>query len=183
MRVAILGNSGSGKSTLAGWLASRTGAVRLDLDTIAWERGTIAVARSPEAAKADVRTFCSSCERWVLEGCYASLVQAALEFSPLLLFLNPGVDQCVENCRARPWEMHKYSSKEEQDARLAFLLAWVRDYYSRDGDMSLIGHRACFDEYDGPKKELGSQCEPEALWAELAVFSSEELPSRSSSRP
>jgi hypothetical protein len=27
----------------------------------------------------------------------------------------------------------------------------VFDYYSRDGDMSLIGHRVCFDEYEGLK--------------------------------
>ena len=104
----------------------------------------------------------------MLEGCYASLVQAALEFSPFLLFLNPGVGQCLANCRARPWEMHKYSSKDEQDERLAFLLRWVQEYYTRDGDMSLAAHRACFDAYHGPKEELGAQCEPEALWAKIS---------------
>jgi len=160
--IAILGNSGSGKSTLARSLASRLDAAQLDLDTIAWEPGKIAVARPADLAASDVRAFCSR-ERWVVEGCYASLINVALEFSPFLVFLNPGEAQCLENCRARPWESHKYASKQEQDERLEFLLSWVREYYSRDGDMSLAGHRACFDAYSGRKVELTSQVNPETL--------------------
>ena len=53
MRIAILGNSGSGKSTVARSLAARSGAVLLDLDTVAWEPGQIAVARSPQVARDD----------------------------------------------------------------------------------------------------------------------------------
>ncbi len=157
MRIAILGNSGSGKSTLARWLAGRAGAALLDLDTVAWEPGQVAVPRSPEAAQADVRAFCEGHPHWVVEGCYAGLIGVALAQRPLLLFLNPGEAQCVANCQARPWEPHKYASKAEQDERLAFLLAWVRDYTTRSGDMSLAGHRACFAAYAGPKAELGAQ--------------------------
>jgi len=58
------------------------------------------------------------------------------------------------NCKARPWEPTKYGSKEEQDVKLAFLLSWVADYYSRDGEMSLAGHRALFDPYAGAKQHL-----------------------------
>jgi adenylate kinase family enzyme len=154
VRVAILGNSGSGKSTLARWLASRGGAPSLDLDTVAWVAGQIAVERPIAAARADVRAFCESASRWVVEGCYTSLVRVALEHRPRLLFLNPGLQQCIENCRSRPWEPHKYSSETEQDDRLGFLLGWVTDYYSRDGDLSYQAHRACFDEYAGPKQEV-----------------------------
>lgn len=157
MRIAILGNSGSGKSTLARWYAARSGAPLLDLDRVAWEPRQIAVARPVEAAQADVRAFCARHERWVVEGCYASLIEVALTFSPKLLFLNPGEEQCLANCGARPWEAHKYASKQEQDERLEFLLSWVREYYVRDGDMSLAGHRACFDAYSGPKEELTAQ--------------------------
>ena len=154
MRAAILGNSGSGKSTLARVLASRSGVPMLDLDTVAWEPGKVAVARPARAARADVEAFCSSNEKWVVEGCYASLLEAALVHHPRLIFLNPGETQCLENCRARPWEPHKYTSKSEQDERLAMLLGWVREYYTRTGDMSLAGHRACFDQYAGPKIEV-----------------------------
>jgi len=154
MRAVILGNSGSGKSTLARWLATRSGARLLDLDTVAWEPDKIAVARSPDAARADVKAFCASNGSWVVEGCYASLVEVALGCQPRLIFLNPGEEQCLENCRARPWEPHKYASKSAQDERLAMLLRWVGEYYTRTGDMSLEGHRACFDRYAGAKLEL-----------------------------
>ena len=92
MRVAILGNSGSGKSTLARWIAGYTCASLLDLDTVAREPGKIPLARSPEA-KSDVHAFCSAKNHWIVEGCYASLVDTALEYSPLLIFLNPGEGQ------------------------------------------------------------------------------------------
>jgi adenylate kinase family enzyme len=154
LRVAILGNSGSGKSTVAKWLAAHAGAAMLDLDTVAWEPDQIVVARSAEAASVDVRTFCRANEHWVVEGCYAALVEAALEFDPLLLFMNPGEAQCLAHCRARPWEPHKYASRQEQDERLAFLLKWVSEYYTRDGDMSLVRHRECFERYAGPKQEI-----------------------------
>ena len=154
MRLAILGNSGSGKSTLARWAAEQTGAALLDLDTIVWEPGLVAVARSPEAAKADLHAFCAKAGHWIVEGCYASLIAEVLDYSPLLIFLNPGKAQCVANCRNRPWEPHKYSSREEQDTYLDFLLTWVGEYYTRDGDMSFAGHAACFGSYTGRKLEV-----------------------------
>lgn len=156
MRIAILGNSGSGKSTLARWLAGRAKVPMLDLDTVAWEPGKVAVARDPLEAHADVRAFCSG-DEWVVEGCYASLVSVSLAYSPRLIFLNPGEAQCLANCQARPWEPYKYASKQEQDERLAFLLEWVREYYHRDGELSLAGHRQCFEGYPGPKTELTSR--------------------------
>lgn len=167
MRIAVLGNSGSGKSTLAKWFVERAGAAVLDLDTVAWEPNKIAVPRDASAARADVEAFCRRHEHWVIEGCYAGLVSASLALSPTLVFLNPGVDRCVENCTERPWEPHKYASKEEQDQRLAFLLAWVRDYYTRDGDMSLAAHRACFDAYTGRKVEFTSRVELSPPQAEV----------------
>jgi len=154
MRVALLGNSGSGKSTLALWLAARTRAVLLDLDAVAWEPGSIAEPRPVNAAEDDVRSFCTAHNSWIVEGCYANLVQAALQFGPRLLFLNPGEQQCLDNCRSRPWEAHKYASKEEQDQRLPFLLSWVSQYYTREGEMSLSAHAACFNAYAGQREEL-----------------------------
>jgi adenylate kinase family enzyme len=154
VRIAIIGNSGSGKSTLAAWLADRTGAARLDLDTVAWAPNSIAVARAAAEAENDVRAFCAARTSWVVEGCYANLVQASLQFAPRLLFLNPGEQQCLENCRARPWEPHKYASKDEQDRRRDFLLSWVSQYYTRGGEMSLSAHSACFNAYTGEREEL-----------------------------
>lgn len=154
MRFAIVGNSGSGKTTLARMLSDGEHVTVLDLDTIAWEPGKIAVARPFEEAANDVRVFCRLHESWIIEGCYAGLVEASFEFEPLLLVLDPGVERCLQNCRSRPWEPHKYASKEEQDKGLAYLLEWVEEYYSRDDDMSLAAHKALFDKYNGPKKWL-----------------------------
>jgi len=157
VRLAILGNSGSGKSTLARWIAGYTGVPLLDLDTIYWEPGLIAVARSPEATNSDLHAFCTKNSHWVIEGCYAALMNEALQYSPLLIFLKPGKAQCLANCRARPWESHKYSSREEQDKHLEFLLTWVGEYYTREGDMSLAGHEACFSAYRGRKVAVSVQ--------------------------
>ena len=101
MRVALIGNSGSGKSTLSHQLAAAHALPMLDLDTVAWEPGKIAVARDPGAAAHDVHAFCSASDRWVVEGCYAGLVRTALSYSPVLLFLEPGVEACIANCRNR----------------------------------------------------------------------------------
>jgi len=154
MRIAILGNSGSGKSTLANWLAQAAGLAVLDLDSVAWEPDQPAVARASALAEADVSKFCNAHARWVLEGCYADLIEAAFQFQPLLIFLNPGLESCTGHCLNRPWEPHKYRSKEEQDANLRFLLSWVAEYYTRDGPMSLGAHQAAFERYLGRKVEL-----------------------------
>ena len=159
-RIVILGNSGSGKSTLARKRAEPAVIPTLDLDTIYWEPNKIAVARAADEARAALARFCTANASWIAEGCYGTLAETALATpgapAPELILLNPGEEACIAHCKARPWEPHKYASKPEQDAKLAFLLDWVRDYYRRDGEMSLAGHRALFAAYDGPKRELES---------------------------
>lgn len=149
MRIAIVGNSGSGKSTLARQIGEVHSLPVLDLDTVAWEHGRIAVPRSAADAAADLRAFCDAHDRWVIEGCYGNLTRVALERAPVLLFLQPGVEACLANCRRRPWEPQKYASKEAQDERLELLLAWVEEYYTRTDSLSLADHQALFDGYSG----------------------------------
>jgi adenylate kinase family enzyme len=155
-RIVILGNSGSGKSTLARQLAAPEQTPLLDLDTIVWEPGQIAVPRSLEAVHADLDRFCAEHDAWIIEGCYGALAERLLarEPGPELIFMNPGEAACLRNCRARPWEPHKYASKEEQDQKLELLLGWVSDYYRRADDTSLARHLTIFDGYRGPKREL-----------------------------
>lgn len=153
MRFAIVGNSGSGKSTLARALCERFNLPLLELDCIVWEPGQIAVLRDRAAIEADLLAFLRQHESWVVEGCYAELIQLVLGASPELIFLNPGEDACVENCRRRPWEPHKYATPEAQGNMLVNLMAWVRDYYRRDDEWSLLAHRRVFDAYAGMKRE------------------------------
>jgi adenylate kinase family enzyme len=86
MRVLVFGNSGSGKSTYARALAMREGLPHLDLDSIVWEPGKIAVQRPGEAVAASLRSFIDSQAAWVIEGCYGELVRAASAVCTLLVF-------------------------------------------------------------------------------------------------
>lgn len=153
-RVAIIGNAGSGKTTLAHRLAGKLSAPVLDLDTVAWEPGKLAHPRAPAEAIRAVREFCAQHEFWVIEGCYGDLVEAVLDGTVELVFLNLSVERCVAQCRARAWEPHKWASQEAQDAHLDCLLDWVRAYATRDDSLSLRSHRALFDGYAGPKREI-----------------------------
>ena len=126
----------------------------LDLDNVAWEPNRVAIPRPTEDALADVRAFCAARDSWAVEGCYATLIEGTFAYDPELWFLDPGSEQCIANCLSRPWEPHKYASKQEQDEKLPFLIQWVADYYSRDGDLSLGRHRELYESYNGAKRWL-----------------------------
>jgi adenylate kinase family enzyme len=153
MRVLIVGNSGSGKSWRARALAAEHGLAHLDLDTIVWEPGQIAIARPIDQALADMRAFFDTNPAWVAEGCYGNFIEAALPFCSELVFMNPGKAVCLAHCAARPWEPHKYASKEQQDSMLPFLLDWVAQYYEREDECSYARHRRLFDAFGGAKTE------------------------------
>lgn len=150
MRIVIIGNSGSGKSTMARALAAE-GAAVLPLDDIAWDPG---IVRKPLAdSVAALEDFVRRHDAWVIEGCYGDLVRAALRHCEELVFLNPGIETCVENCRRRPFEPSKFDSPEAQDERLDALIAWVRTYDTRDDEFGLACHREIFEGFDGRKRE------------------------------
>jgi adenylate kinase family enzyme len=150
-RIVIIGNSGSGKTTMGDRLASEFGIPHLDLDSLAWE--SPAVRRPLPESAAMIHAFVRANPEWIVEGCYAGLVESILPFATELRFLNPGIDACVRNCRARPFEPHKYASMEEQNARLDFLLSWVREYAVRQDEYSLAAHCRLFDAFPGAKRE------------------------------
>jgi len=154
LRTVIVGNAGSGKSTFARSLAKSAETVILDLDTIFWVPRRVAVKRPASDVQADLQRFCDEHKTWIIERCYGDLAEKVLVHRPQLIFLNPGETVCLENCRERPWEPHKYASKEDQDTQLETLLAWVSSYYCREDEMSFKGHRNLFENYDGPKREI-----------------------------
>lgn len=156
MRILIFGNSGSGKSTLARRLAQERALAHLDLDAIVWEPGNVAVQRPREAIAASLNAFLAANDRWVIEGCYGELVQAASSHCTHLVFLNPGLEKCLQHNRERPWEPHKYASKEAQDAMLDKLQAWVAGYCERRDSWSYHAHRRIFDAFRGRKNEYAS---------------------------
>jgi adenylate kinase family enzyme len=156
-KVVIFGNSGSGKSTLAREKASALGCVHLDLDTVAWEEDCNTPSRRPLSESQKLIEAClTHLESWVVEGCYSDLLELVIPNCDEVIFLNPGVEVCAANCCSRPWEMHKYDSKEEQDANLPMLLKWIEQYSQRKDEFSLRAHRRLFDCFNGAKHEYTS---------------------------
>ena len=167
VKLVIFGNSGSGKSTLAKALAARHQAPHLDLDTIAWRADQPGVRADVAESERALLDFIAANPSWVIEGCYAGLLRVAAPHCSELIFLNPGIEACVANCRARPWEPHKYASAEAQDANLQMLLAWVREYETRGDEFSLHEHRKLFAGHAGAKTEYHSNTEAAARFDHL----------------
>jgi len=59
---------------------------------------------------------------------------------------------CIENARNRPWEPHKYASKEEQNQNLAIFINWISQYSKRNDTFSKIAHESLFKQYSGKKR-------------------------------
>lgn len=153
-RVVIFGNSGSGKSTLAKAYVSKYRLAHLDLDVLAWQNTDPPQRRPLKDSADEIARFIEENKEWVIEGCYADLLSLALNKANEAIFLNPGVETCIDNCRNRPWEPHKFGSAAEQDKNLEMLLAWVRQYPIRDDEFSLTSHRRLLDGFAGPKVEF-----------------------------
>lgn len=152
VRTILLGNAGAGKSTLARKLIARQPAARLSLDEVAFASG---VDRRPLADSiAAVQRFIAGNAHWIVEGCYADIIEAILPACDEFIFLNPGVEACIAHCHARPWEPEKFSSSQAQDDHLNNLIAWVRTYETRTDEYGLRRHRALFDAFPGRKHEL-----------------------------
>lgn len=154
MRILVFGNSGSGKSHHARAIATRHGLAHLDLDTIVWEPGRIAVPRAPQDVQSDLLQWFADHPAWIAEGAYGDLIETALPHCSELVFMNPGKEACLLNNACRPWEPHKYASPEAQRSMLPMLTGWVAEYYQRDGPCSYAWHRRVFDAYQGNKREV-----------------------------
>jgi adenylate kinase family enzyme len=153
MKVIILGNAGAGKSTLARKLIARHPAARLSLDEVAFQGG--AERRPLQDSVEAVRRWISEQDSWIIEGCYADILEPVLACADELIFLNPGIEACMAHCRSRPWEPEKFSSRQEQDANLDNLLQWVGSYETRADEYGLFRHRELYESFEGKKRELG----------------------------
>ena len=153
-RVLIFGNSGSGKSTLAKRLASSDGLAHLDLDSLAWQpyEPPKPPQRMPlNESEHSLRTFIQDNQNWVIEGCYTDLLQLLVGNVTELIFMNLPVDLCIENAKQRPWEPHKYPSKQAQDANLSMLIEWIAQYDLRDDTFSRRAHEDFYFAFQSKK--------------------------------
>jgi len=150
-RILLFGNSGSGKSTLAKRLCADVGLAHLDLDTLAWLPTTPPQRMPLDRCAADIAAFIDSHAAWVIEGCYIDLLELALPSSSEIIYLDIPVSECITHARKRPWEPHKYPSREAQDANLEMLINWIGDYPHREDTFSQRAHRQFYDRYRGNK--------------------------------
>jgi len=161
MKTVLLGNAGAGKSTLSHKLLATEPAARLALDELAFSGSS---ERRPLADSiAAAESFIEANESWIVEGCYSDIVEPILKHADKLIFLNPGIDVCVRHCKARPWEPEKFESSEAQDSNLENLLAWVREYETRDDEYGLKQHRELFAAFKGNKIEYKEPSEYAAV--------------------
>lgn len=154
-KIIVFGNSGSGKSTLARALREE-GLAHLDLDVLAWLPTNPPERRPIEHAYVDIQQFMKENAEWVIEGCYADLLELVEPFATEAIFMNLPVHLCQENARNRPWEPHKYGSQAAQDENLEMLLDWIAGYAERSGALSFSAHRAIYDSFSGKKSEITS---------------------------
>jgi adenylate kinase family enzyme len=150
-KVVIFGNSGSGKSTLATELALKNQLAHLDLDTIAWKASKTPERQTIVESSQSINDFLIAHNNWVIEGCYADLLEIVTPKADKVIFLNLPASACVENAKNRPWESHKYKSKEAQDENLDMLIDWILQYTSRNDTFSKVAHEKLFEEFQGKK--------------------------------
>jgi len=150
-KIVIFGNSGSGKSTFAKHMSEKHNIAHLDLDTLAWQ-DTQPPARQPiKLAQQSIKHFLDTHSNWVIEGCYSDLIEYLLPECNEIYFLNLPIEACIENAKARPWEPHKYETKEQQDANLDMLIDWIKQYPKREDEFSLNAHQHIFSHFRGTK--------------------------------
>jgi len=154
-KIIVFGNSASGKSSLAKKLSLIHSIAHLDLDILAWQEGIdVPQRRSLEESQKAMDRFINANEEWVIEGCYSDLLSLISNRANQAYFLNLPLEACIDNAKKRPWEPHKYESKQAQDANLGMLIDWIRAYEERTDSFSREAHMALYDSFSGQKTIL-----------------------------
>ncbi|PCJ19200.1 MAG: shikimate kinase [SAR86 cluster bacterium] len=153
-KILIFGNSGSGKSTLAAKICQAEKLPHLDLDTLAWQVSDTPKRAPLEVSQESIQQFIEQNQSWIIEGCYSYLLEIAGVHADEIIFMNLPVTLCIENAKNRPWEPHKYESKEAQDENLDMLVGWIAQYEDRNDVFSQRAHTLFYESFSGQKKMI-----------------------------
>ena len=137
---------------MAKQLSAQHKLAHLDLDSLAWQDCAPPIRKPLAESKMLIDAFISANNSWVIEGCYTDLMLCCETASDQLIFLDLSIEQCIENAKDRPWEAHKYPSKQAQDQNLVMLLDWIANYNSREGCFSRSAHQRFYQQYQGEKR-------------------------------
>jgi len=105
-----------------------------------------------DVSEKKIDEFLRSNQGWVIEGCYTDLPELVIPKSTEIVFMNLPVEICISNAKNRPWEPHKYESKEAQDANLKMLIDWISQYAERCDTFSYASHRELYEKYTRKKR-------------------------------
>jgi len=67
-----------------------------------------------DQSRSENEKFIYANESWVIEGCYTDLLEMAVGESNEIIFMSLPVEDCRANAMRRPWEPHKYGSKNHR---------------------------------------------------------------------
>lgn len=126
------------------------------MDTLAWKNTIPPERRNIDESAIDIEVFLKKSSKWVIEGCYSDLLSLVIKEASKIIFLNPGIETCINNYKKRPWEPHKYASIEEQNKNLEILVCWVRNYTIRNDEFSFQSHNKLYEQFLGEKEQFTS---------------------------
>ncbi|MGX5200423.1 shikimate kinase [Aliikangiella sp. IMCC44632] len=135
-------------------MSETRGLAHLDLDGLAWKPSTPPERKPIDESWKEIDDFISANNNWVIEGCYTDLLDLVKNRATEIIFMNLSVEACQLNARARPWEPHKYPSKQAQDDNLEMLVDWIGQYDDRTDTFSYSAHLDFYESYSGKKKMI-----------------------------
>ncbi len=134
MKIRILGNSGSGKTTVAKILGQHFNIPVLHMDSIAFVPNSDFVLREKDDMRADISTFVTANNTWVIEGNYTSTISEVFNVPDVIIFIDLPIDQSIYNYKQRHEEFKGRSRPEhpgliETDSQE--MIDWITSYPTR----------------------------------------------------
>jgi adenylate kinase family enzyme len=161
-RTLVIGNSGSGKSTLAERLGVLNHAPVLDLDLIHWKDNGFGAKQDEDVARQKVTDWAAT-PRWIIEGVYGWLAEAAIARATALIWLDVPWNVCRERLLARG------QRRGGTTADFSELLKWAESYWDRQTSTSFKGHQRLFEGFSAAKFRLRDRMDADHLLADLVA--------------
>ena len=132
----------------------------IDLDTVHWLDGGRGPKRDQEQATHLVREAAAA-PRWIIEGVYGWLAEAAAPRATALVWLDLPWPLCLEGLIARGQQ------RGGTEGDFAELLTWAEAYWHRETSSSFAGHQRLFANFGGTRIRVHDREQISQLLAQL----------------